>query len=229
MKISESTKLVLKNFNTINGNLMLKEGQQIATKNVMGTFFAYATVEDSFPADFGIYDLGTFLASMGLFESPELTFQNEQCMMSENGSKLIYVAAQPSILSFPSGSIKLPSSEVKFLLQAQKLAKLLSASRTLSLPDFRIRSDGHSIFGAVVNKKNPSANSFELELDNTGNGTEFSVYLLTENMKMIPGNYTVDISDKLVTRFEFDKQSREDVKIDSLVYYLACEKDSKFQ
>jgi len=57
MQLSKETLNVIKNFSAINGSLMLKAGNKLATisegKNVM----AEVTITETFPSDFGIYDL----------------------------------------------------------------------------------------------------------------------------------------------------------------------------
>ena len=46
----------------------------------MKNILAEATINEEFPKDFGIYDLGQFLNGMGLHQSPEFDFQNDRVM-----------------------------------------------------------------------------------------------------------------------------------------------------
>ena len=56
MKLSSHTTSVLKNFATINQNLVIKEGNTIATMSAMKNIVAKAEVEENFPQEVAIYD-----------------------------------------------------------------------------------------------------------------------------------------------------------------------------
>ena len=49
MKLSSNTTMVLKNFATINQNLVIKEGSELITMSSMKNIVAKATVEENFP------------------------------------------------------------------------------------------------------------------------------------------------------------------------------------
>ena len=87
MKLSEQTVSILKNFSTINQNLVIKEGSEIATMSAMKNIVAKATVEENFPVEFAIYDLNEFLSALSLFENPDLDFQENYVLITESGSK----------------------------------------------------------------------------------------------------------------------------------------------
>ena len=76
MKLSEHTVEVLKNFATINQNLVIKEGSTLTTMSAMKNIVAKADVEESFDKEVAIYDLNEFLASISLFTSPVLEFND---------------------------------------------------------------------------------------------------------------------------------------------------------
>tara|TARA_Y100000817_G_scaffold285626_1_gene252950 strand:- start:306 stop:470 length:165 start_codon:yes stop_codon:yes gene_type:complete len=54
MKLSEHTTSVLKNFATINQNLVIKEGSELLTMSAMKNIVAKATVEENFPKELAI-------------------------------------------------------------------------------------------------------------------------------------------------------------------------------
>ena len=76
MKLSEHTVEVLKNFATINQNLVIKEGSTLTTMSAMKNIVAKTDVEESFDKEVAIYDLNEFLASISLFTSPILEFND---------------------------------------------------------------------------------------------------------------------------------------------------------
>ena len=69
MKLSNHTTSVLKNFATINQNLVIKEGNEMSTMSAMKNIVARATVEETFPKEIAIYDLNEFLGALSLFEN----------------------------------------------------------------------------------------------------------------------------------------------------------------
>ena len=87
MKLSSHTTSVLKNFATINQNLVIKEGNTITTMSAMKNIIAKAEVEETFPQQIAIYDLNEFLASMSLFKEPVLDFQESYVVIKEENSK----------------------------------------------------------------------------------------------------------------------------------------------
>ena len=87
MKLSNHTTSVLKNFATINQNLVIKEGNTITTMSAMKNIVAKADVEETFPQEVAIYDLNEFLASLSLFTNPILDFaENHVMIRDENNS-----------------------------------------------------------------------------------------------------------------------------------------------
>ena len=74
MKLSNETVTVLKNFSTINQNLVIKPGNKISTMSAMKNIVAKATVEETFDREFAIYDLNSFLGELSLFDKPDLDF-----------------------------------------------------------------------------------------------------------------------------------------------------------
>ena len=83
MKLSEHTTSVLKNFATINQNLVIKEGSELLTMSAMKNIVAKATVEENFPKELAIYDLNEFLAALSLFKSPILDFDDQFVTINE--------------------------------------------------------------------------------------------------------------------------------------------------
>ena len=61
MQLHNDTIDILKNFSEINQNLLVKEGNTLSTISVMKNILADAEVSESFPKEFGIYDLNDFL------------------------------------------------------------------------------------------------------------------------------------------------------------------------
>ena len=68
MKLSDATISILKNFSSINQSIIVAEGNKLRTISVMKNILAEATVEETFPRTFAIYDLNEFLNGLSLHE-----------------------------------------------------------------------------------------------------------------------------------------------------------------
>ena len=86
MKLSNQTISVLKNFASINQNLVIKEGNEFTTMSAMKNIVAKAEVEEIFPKEVAIYDLNEFLAALSLFTNPILDFDDGFVMITEENS-----------------------------------------------------------------------------------------------------------------------------------------------
>ena len=221
MKLSESTLSLHKNFSTINQSILFKKGNRLRTVSVMKNILAEATIAEEFPRDFGIYDLNQYLNGLGLHNDPELDFANEKYVVIKEGrSRSKYFFADPScIVTPPEDSITLPTEDVSFELSTDQLDKLLKAAAIYQLPDLSVEGGDGVVKVLVRDKKNDASNDFSIVVGET-DGT-FSFNFKVENIKILPGNYDVVVSQKLLSRFTSKNQD--------LTYYIALEPDSTFE
>jgi hypothetical protein len=220
MKLSDKTVTLLKNFSSINQSILFKEGKTLKTISVMRNILAEATIEEEFAKDFGIYDLNQFLNGLNLYQNPELDFQNDGYVVIKEGkSRTKYVFADPNvIITPPDKDIALPSEDVCFLLDTKELDKLLKAAAVYQLPDLSVVGEAGVVRLVVRDKKNDTSNYYDVIVGETDE--EFSFNFKVENIKILPGNYEVVISSKLLSRF---KNTSFDV-----TYHVALEPDSTF-
>ena len=220
MQLSESTKEILKNFSEINPNLMIKPGKELKTISTMKNILATANVSEDFPQDIAIYDLNEFLGVMSLFTKPQFTFDDKSLSIGEEGTstKSKYYFADPSILTVPQKDVKMPEAEVQFTLTETDLTKVKKAAAMLQLPDISISSKGTDITLSAIDKKNDTANNFSIKVGETNSKFEF--HFKTEHLKMLPGDYDVAISSKLISNFKH--------KSKSIQYWVALENTSKY-
>jgi hypothetical protein len=220
MKLSDKTLTLLKNFSSINQSILFKEGKNLRTISVMKNILAEATIEEELPKDFGIYDLNQFLNGLNLHQNAELDFQNDGYVVIKEGkSRSKYFFADPNVIvTPPEKDIVLPSEDVCFLLDTKELDKLLKAAAVYQLPDLSVVGEAGVVKLVVRDKKNDTSNDFSVVVGETDE--VFAFNFKVENIKIIPGNYEVVISRKLLSRF---KNTGFDV-----VYHIAMEPDSTF-
>jgi len=217
MKLSDKTLTLLKNFSNINQSILFKEGDSLRTISVMKNILAEARVEESFPKDFGIYDLNQFLNGLSLHQKPELHFENEGYVVIKEGrSRSKYFFADPNVIvTPPDKSLQLPSEDVCFVLETEQLDKLLKASSVYQLPDLSVVGENGVVKLVVRDKKTDTSNDFAIVVGESDNN--FCFNFKVENIKVIPGTYQVVISKKLLAKFSSTNYD--------LTYYIALEPD----
>ena len=220
MKLSDKTLSVLKNFSSINQSILFKQGSKLRTISVMKNILAEATITEEFSKDFGIYDLNQFLNGLSLHSSPDLDFDNDQYVVIKEGrSRSKYFFADPSVIvAPPEKEITLPTEDVCFQLTSQQLEKLKKAASVYQLPDISVIGEAGVIKLVARDKKNDTSNDFSIVVGETD--TDFVFNFKEENLKIVPGNYDVVVSEKLLSRFQ-------NQNID-VTYYIALEPDSTF-
>lgn len=219
MNISNETLDILRNFSSINSGITVKAGNELVTVSAMKNIFAKAVVDESFEKDHSIYDLSEYLGAVSLFDRPNFDFNAEKVTVSEGDNSVTYYYADPQMVISPTKEITMPEPEVSFDLDKDVLDSLLKAPSVLSLPDMVLSSDGQSVVLTVKDKKNSTSNVFSKTVAQ-GNGSTFEMFLRMENMKMIPGDYTVFVSSKGIAHF-----TNRNVAVE---YFIALEPDSTY-
>lgn len=216
MKLSKETQEIFKNFASINANLMLREGNKLASMSENKTIISEATVIESFPQQFGIYDVNEFMGVLSLFNDPDLSFNNDVVIIKEGKNQIKYKAAEETTLKTPSKAITFPEAEITFNLTASDLQHIIKSASILKVSDVSFIGASGTLTALVVDKKNPMTNKFEIDVGTTDK--TFTANMKIENFKMLPGSYSVAIAKMKICRF---KSTTSD-----LTYYVAVESDS---
>ena len=217
MKISKNTMNMLKNFSDINMSIEVKAGNTLRTVSVQKNILAEATVDESFPQDFAIYELNRFLGASSLFEDPDFEFGPKTVRIGDDKRSIAYVYCDPTmIVTPPENNINVPDPEVRFRLTQDSLSQVLKAGQVLGTPEISVESDGNQMLMKALDVNNDSSDTFKIDLG--ANSQTFRFVFKTENFKMIPNDYDVEISSKGIAKF-----SKE-----NLQYWVATESSSTF-
>ena len=219
MKISNDTRNVLKNFSTINSGIRVKTGNKLETISNMKNILAVATVDESFPQDFSIYNLPEFLGATSLLSDPDFQFNEVSLSVSDEQSSLAYFYASEGMVTAPDKLITMPDAEISIDVSSTLLSELQKAASVLGVNDLILSSDGTTIKLEVSDKKNPTSNTFS-RIVGEGNGSTYTMNFKIENLKVLDGNYKVSVSSKGISHFN-------NVDID-LEYFIALEPDSNY-
>jgi len=224
MNLSNETVSVLKNFATINQNLVIKSGSNISTMSAMKNIVASAEVKEDFPTEFAIYDLNEFLAALSLFEKPDLDFKDDFVVMTENGTALKYWYSDPSVVTTPTKEITMPECEVNFSFEHDLLSNVQKAAAVIGVPDMVLEGMDNGIaLLKVTDKKNATANDYAVKVDinnEDGKNLPYKFWFKVENLKLLSGTYDVAISSKNISHFV---NTNVDIK-----YWIALEPESKY-
>ena len=218
MKLSDTTISVLKNYSSINQNLKIDAGDNLVTMSAMKNIVAKSKVEETFEKDIAIYDLNEFLAALSLFESPELDFEDDHVMISNEGktSSCKYWYSDPSVVTTVSNPIEMPESEVSFTLSSDELSNITKAAAVIGVPDMVLENGSLR----VTDKKNQTANAFSMNVAQDVKHLNYAFWFKVENLKLMPGTYDVSVSSKKISHF---KNTNVDIE-----YYIALEPESHY-
>lgn len=223
MELSDRSLQVLKNFSGINQNIIIRSGNTLRTVAEARNVLATATVEESFPKDFGIYDLNEFIGVLGLVDTPRLKFEDDYVLVGDSTgrSKVKYFFSSEDTLTAPSKDVTMPEPEVSFVLTNDTLNKLKRAASTLGHDQVSITNKNGILSLSVVDSENSTSNTFSIDIDGEfKSDMQFNVIINISNLKILPGDYDVELSSKLITQFK----NREV----NVTYWIALEKSSAF-
>ena len=227
MNLSNETVSVLKNFASINQNLVIKSGSSISTMSAMKNIVASAEVKEDFPTEFAIYDLNEFLASVSLFDKPSLDFKDDFVVMTEDGSSgkvLKYWYSDPSVVTTVTKEITMPECEVSFSLENGLLSNVQKAAAIIGVPDMVLEGmDSGIALLKVTDKKNATANDYAVKIDvnnDDGKNHPYKFWFKVENLKLLSGTYDIGVSSKNISHFVNTNVG--------IQYWIALEPESKY-
>jgi len=214
MKLSNETIGVLKNFASINPGVVLREGNTIRTISPQKTVMASATVAETFEKEAGIFDISRFLATLSLFDQPDIIFGADRFTVSGGRRKLNYTyTPENMIVTPPDKDITVPSPEATFSVDWKDIESVIRAAGVLQLPEVAFISDGTDVIFSAVDSKNPTADNYSVTVAEGANAPTFRIVIKTENLKLMPINYEIALSSKGMAHF----------KSDTIQYWVAVE------
>jgi hypothetical protein len=216
MQISKETIEVLKNFATINTNLLIRKGKVLSTISTAKNIFAVADVAEEFPEEIAIYDLNSLLALLTLMENQDVSFGEKSLTISKDHGKFEYFYSSPTVIvAAPDKKIEI-DNHYEFNLSAEDVNMINKAAAITGAPTITILSKNGTVTLVVGDKKVDTANTYKKTL---GEFEEtFECHMAVDNFKIIPDAYTVTISKKKAFHFKNNNKPT--------TYFIAMEPDS---
>jgi len=214
MKFSAETLSVLKNFSQVNPGIVFKPGSVVKTIHPQKTIMASATVAENFQAVARIYDLSRFLATLSLFDDPEVEFTEDRFIISSGKNKVSYTyAAESMVVSPPDKDIKFPDAEATVNVKWKELDTVAKAAGVLKLSEIAFIGNDGTISLSAVDSKNPTADSYSVVIAENVSVPDFRMLIKVENLKLMPNDYEVALSTRGLAHFKSTK----------VEYYIALE------
>lgn len=221
MKISQETLSILKNFASINTNIVFKPGDAVATISSLKNIFAKATIKEQIPNNFAIYDLNSLLAMLTLMENQDIEFGDKSLVVTSDKGRFEYYYSNPEIV-IAAPDIDIEHIDVyKFKLAAEDIQMIMKAAAITGAPTISVTNKNQNVSLSVADRKNDTANSFKKSL---GTAFEpFDVFIAVENLKVIPDAYEVTVAKTQNGKAKFLHFKHESKQ---LQYWIAAEPGS---
>lgn len=224
MNISNETIDVLKNFAAINPNIVINPGQVLKTISEAKNIMAIADIQEDFPQSFGIYDLNEFLSVISLIESPDIDFDSKFATIKSSTSSVKYYFSEPEILTTPQKDITMPECEFGVSITEEQLSQLKKAAAVLGHSELVLSGNDGNITATISDEKDATANTFSFDLDSDNEcKNDFDFVINIANLKLLPGDYFVSISSKLISNWTNVSRTAQ------INYFIALEKSSEFR
>lgn len=222
MKISNTTLAILKNFAGINQSIYITAGdKKVKTIAVNKSIVGYAQIEEEFNEDFGLYDINEFLTAISLFNDPEFEFTADKVIVSDSeGNRMVYGLVEKELVLTPPDTIKFPDSDFSITVTKDNLEKIKKSSSAISVPDMTYTAADGKITLALNDTKNSSSNKFSMPLCDCGKEDKFQLIASVDTLKMLPYDYTVELSKKGISRWFNDDKGIE--------YYIPLDLNSSY-
>tara|TARA_R110000796_G_scaffold65445_4_gene151133 strand:+ start:272 stop:946 length:675 start_codon:yes stop_codon:yes gene_type:complete len=222
MKLTGDTLAILRNFASINPNLVFKTDQTLRTISEAKTIMAKSEIVESFSREFGIYDLNEFLSVHALMDDASLELENSYVnLQGDRNQRIKYFYSEMGILTQPSKDIVMPSCEFTVVLSDDTLNQIRKVASVLGHNELSLRGDDGKITAVIMDSKDATANTYEIDIDTDNACKEsFQFVVSIPNMKLLAGDYEVNISSKLISNWKNQNKNVE--------YFIALEKNSSY-
>jgi hypothetical protein len=218
MKLSTNTVEVLKNFASINPNILIRAGDSVSTISAGKNIFAKAKIEETFDREFAIYDLNSFLATLSLANDTDIKFDNEFLHVEIGRGTMKYNYSDPSVIqAAPDKEIEV-DNYFQFTLTQDALKTIFSVASVSQATMFSVIGNGTEVTIVVGDPKTPLSNEYR-EIISASNKV-FKAHLPIDSLKIMNDTYTVTVSEKKFIYLEGTNCSSR--------YWLALDKDSEF-
>lgn len=201
MKLEARTMQILKNFAMINPSMLFREGSVQSTIAPQKTILARTTLKENIPKEFAIFDLSRFIGVLSLFNDPEIDFDEHKVLVSQGRQTVDYTFADIElVVAPPAKTPNVQDPEISFTLTSESLQTTMRALGALQSTHIIVEGDGETIRFGVGKPSDPTSDVFKIEVGLSNHSFKFA--FKAENVKIIQGDYEVQISSKNIAHFQ---------------------------
>jgi hypothetical protein len=201
MKLSENTLSVLKNFASINSGVVLKAGTLQKTISPEKSILVEANLEDNIPQEFGIYDLNQFLGIVTTLKNPDISFGDNLVVLNDGELSVFYRGCSANlVITPPDKELVLKDITTKFSLPNVTSQKLLKVATMINLPNLSVVGKEGALLLKIHEKANDTSNDGVQKIGEYA-GKDFTATFKTENLKLLPDDYNVEIQAGAFAKF----------------------------
>lgn len=211
MLLNQKIVSILKNYATINPNIVIDEGNLIRTKTKDSDLYSEFVIGDSnnfFDGQIRLYDLNSFLGLYGMIDSPELTIQDKELIVSSHSSntKITIRQAAESLLDVAKNRIKTIEGIVSFDFPEETLREINNVAKMLQADMVSFESideNNQMICIKVYDSKRPDGDVYRKQIPaQFPSNKSFSfVFKITQLSRLYQGSYHVDMAESVVGMF----------------------------
>lgn len=220
MKLSEDTVAILKNFSQINTGLTVKPGKVLRTISANKALLAEATIAEEFPKEFSVYDLNKLLGVLSLHDEADLDFQEAHIVFGGLGGRSktrIRYTDPATVLSPPNKSVNVVY-DVSITLSEEDFNWIEEVGAVLKCPQFVFTNEDGKVVLSALDVKGEVVDDASLVVGDAADDTPFRFVFKVDNLKILPGTYTVELSSRWVAKFTHQSKG--------VMYWVAVEQAS---
>jgi hypothetical protein len=198
MKLSAETLEILKNFASANPNIILHPGNVVRTRASDKSFFAEATIAESFEKRVVIYNFTGFLGALSLFKDsqPDLNFGDTHVEITDGKQRIDYTLGAESeakIAAAPDKTPSFPQPDVEFDLPYADLKKAVTATQILELDEMAVQVEDGKVYLRGVDRKNSAKNLYSAHVADAEGAADRIHYIPKKAIVMLPRDYRVGL------------------------------------
>lgn len=206
MQLSSTTLKVLSNFSQINPGMIFIGSNIQSTITPLNTLVAQATLSETFPRRFALYDLDGFLKYYRLIPNAELEFLDSYIRIFNDSKEFKFFYSDEVVIIAPKKEpYDHPEEDLRFSVSNETLGTLQTAySYSKNLKHLKIWDKGGQICLSLINndkdardKANNEFNVIIRPLEET-DLKSFTFVVPMENLQILDGDYEFVIS--IITR-----------------------------
>lgn len=197
VKLSQETLQILKIASSINKSLAFKAGSEIKTVSASGIIVMEASITETFPNDFAVYELNKLLGVLALpaFKDAELIFEDgvdTHMVIKAGSSKIKYFYSPEDFVQHPGKTIVLPKVDVEFMLQKDVLENFEKAAAALGHKSIKFKVDAKQLYLIATSPEIDTSNDYIVDMG-ANEAEDFEAYIKLENLKLVSGDFTVQL------------------------------------